>query len=189
MQYIWFPSTLRKNELSPSTGWLNFVYVVTLVTLKKEAVHSSEAPERTKYATLCKNPNMTIIWTTSAVKIWNTAEIMYYNIIYCKGSTGVSYVSAARKIKYCITYVYAHAVQWEHFGRRGLLRHVAVELFVSKVPLDRIQCLILQFVVTGKLGHFARRNCFWYIDLHWAQPADTCRQQIAEMNCFQRRSE
>lgn len=80
------------------------------------------------------------------------------------------------------TYVYVDAVQWENLGRRGLLRHVAVELLVTPIPLDCVQLILLQVVVTFKPDHVARRNCLWYSDLHPAQPAGTCKQQSGEVN-------
>jgi len=78
------------------------------------------------------------------------------------------------------TYVYVDAVQRENLGRRGLLRHVAVELLVTPVPLDCVQLLLLQVVVTAEPDRFARRNCLWYSDLHSAQPAGTCKQQSVD---------
>jgi len=80
------------------------------------------------------------------------------------------------------TYVYVDAGQRENLGSRGLLRHVAVEFLVTPVPLDCVQLILLQVVVTVEPDHVARRNCLWYSDLHSAQPAGTCKQQSADVN-------
>jgi len=80
------------------------------------------------------------------------------------------------------TYVYVDAVQWENLGWWRLLRHVAVELLVTPVPLDCVQLLLLQVVVTVQPDHVALRNCLWYSDPHSAQPAGTCQQQCVEVS-------
>jgi len=87
------------------------------------------------------------------------------------------------------TYIHFDAFQKVAVFRRVCAGHVAVEFLVTPVPLDCVQLILLQVVVTVEPDHVARRNCLWYSDLHSAQPAGTCKQQSADVNWLQRKSD